>query len=84
MACPQKEVLGPSRSEAMSKSIIGDACRSHQVFATIDNHQAKHQGTRVKATGTLYDISSSILFDLGASDSFISPSHVQRCGLVAT
>ena len=31
----------------------------------------------------LHGISTSVLFDSSASDSFISPSLVQRCGLVA-
>ena len=62
---------------------MGDVERSHQVFVMVDNHQAEHQGTVVEATGTLHGISTSVLFDSGASDSFISPSLVQRCGLVA-
>ena len=80
--CPQKAGLGSSRGAAMSEPTMGDASRSHKVFVVVDNHQDEHQGTVVKATSMLYGISSSILFDLGASDSFISPSHVQQCGLV--
>ena len=68
----------------MSEPTMGDAGRSHRVFAMVDNHQAEHQGTVVEAIGMFYGISSSVLFDSSASDSFISPSHVQRCGLVAT
>ena len=49
----------------------------------VDNRQAKHQGMVVKATGTLHGISTLVLFDSSASDSFISPSLAQRCGLVA-
>ena len=60
----------------MSEPTVGDAGRSHRIFVEIENHQAKHQGTIVEATGTLYGISSSILFDSGALDSFISPSLV--------
>ena len=66
-----------------SKPTIGDARRNHRVFAAVDNHQAEHQGIVVKATGMLHGISNSILFDSGASDSFISPSLVHRCWLVA-
>ena len=68
----------------MFEPTMGDASRSHRVFAVVDNHQVEHQGTIFKAICTLYGISSLVLFDLGASNSFISPSHVQRCGLVET
>ena len=68
----------------MSEPTMGDIGRSHRVFVVVENCQAKHQGTVVKASTMLYGISSLVLFDLGASNSFISPSLVQRCGLVAT
>ena len=60
-----------------SKPTIGDVDQNHKVFEAIDNFQAKHQGIVVEATSTLHDISTSVLFDCGASDSFISPSLVQ-------
>ena len=76
VACPQKIVSGPSKGVAMSEPTVGDVGRSHRVFAEVDNYHAEHQGTVVEAIGTLYGISSSVLFDLGALDFFISPSHV--------
>ena len=76
MVCPQKVASRPNRGVAMSKPTMGDVARSHRIFVAVDNHQAEHQGTIVEATGTLYGISSLVLFDLGALDSFISPSLV--------
>ena len=66
-----------------SEPTIGDVGRNHRVFVVVDNCQAEHQGTIVEAIGTLHGISNSILFDSSAFNSFISPSLVQRCGLVA-
>ena len=82
MVCSQKIISRPSRGVAMSEPTMGDANRSHRVFVVVDNCQIDHPGTVFKATGTLYGISSLVLFDLGALDSFISPSLVQKCGLV--
>ena len=76
-ACPQKVASGSSKGVAMSKPTVGDTSRCHRVFLVVDNYQAEHQGTIVEATGTLYGISSSILFDSGASNSFLSPSLIQ-------
>ena len=73
MTCAQKISLGPSRGVTMSEPTVGDVGRSHRVFVVVYNHQAKNQGTIVKARGTLYGISSIVLCDLGALDSFISP-----------
>ena len=61
----------------MSKPTMGDVCRSHRVFVAVDKHQIEHQGALVEAIGMLHGISSTILFDLGALVSFISPSLIQ-------
>lgn len=63
---------------------MGDAGRAHWVFVAVENHQAEYQGTVVETSGVLNGTGISILFDLGASDSFISPLVVECCGLVAT
>ena len=47
------------------------------VFAVVDNHEVDHQGRVVEAIGTLHGISTLVLFDSGASYSFISPSLIQ-------
>ena len=49
----------------------------------VDNSQDEYQGTVVEATVTLHGISALVLFDSSVLDSFISPSLVQGCSLVA-
>ena len=68
---------------AASKPIVGDAGRAHRVFAAVDHRQADHQGTVVETTGAIQGIPLSVLFDSGATDSFISPSLVAKCKLEA-
>ena len=57
--------------------------KSHRVFAVVDNCQAKHQAIVIKATGIIQGHMVIVLFDFGATDSFISPSVVEHCRLVA-
>jgi predicted aspartyl protease len=38
----------------------------------------------LETTGKLNNTTISILIDLGATESFISPNALSRCGLVAT
>lgn len=42
MQFPIKTSSGPRRGVAMSKSTVGDVGRSYRIFATVENHQAKH------------------------------------------
>lgn len=69
---------------AASEPTVGDMGRSHRVFIALDNCQAKHQAMVIEATSMIKGNSVSILFDSGATNSFISPLVVERCGLVAT
>ena len=69
---------------ADSEPTVGDMGRSHRVFAAVDNRQADHQATVIESSGIIKGNNVSILFDSGATDSFISPLVVERCGLVAT
>ena len=62
---------------------MGDVGRSHTIYAAVDDRQADHQNTVVKTLGKLHGVSVSILFDSGATNSFISPTIVDRCGIVA-
>lgn len=82
--CPQKSTSGFNQRPAGSEPTVGDAGRSHCVFAAVDNRQSNHQSTVIEASSVLHDSSISILFDSGASNSFISPLVVERCGLMAT
>jgi hypothetical protein len=65
------------------KTLMGRASDSHQIYAAANNHQAEHQSTVVESSGTLNHINVKILFDYGATDSFISLSALEKSGLVA-
>jgi hypothetical protein len=62
---------------------MGRASGSHQIYATVNNRQEKHQSTVVESSGTLNHINVKILFDSGATDSFISSSALEKSGLAA-
>ena len=56
---------------------------SHHIYKAVDNCQAKHQFTVVESSGKLNYVNVKILFDSGATDSFISPSALEKSGLAA-
>ena len=62
---------------------MGRASGSHQIYSVVNSHQAEHQSMVVESSGTLNHINVKILFDSGATDSFISPCALEKCGLVA-
>jgi hypothetical protein len=65
------------------KASMGRASSSHQIYAAVNNRQAKHQSMVVESSCTLNHINVKILFDSGAKDSFISPSTLEKSGLAA-
>jgi hypothetical protein len=65
------------------KAPMGRASSSHHIYAAVNNRQAEHQSTVVESSGTLNHINVKILFDSGATDSFISPSALEKSGLAA-
>jgi hypothetical protein len=65
------------------KAPMGRASSSHQIYTAVNNRQAEHQSTVVESSGTLNHINVKILFDSGATDSFISPSALEKSGLAA-
>jgi hypothetical protein len=65
------------------KAPMGRASSSHHIYATVNNRQAEHQSTVVELSGTLNHINVKILFDSGVTDSFISPSALEKSGLAA-
>jgi hypothetical protein len=65
------------------KAPMGRSGRNHQIYAAVNNRQAEHQSTVVESSGTLNHINVKILFDSGATDSFISPSALEKSGLAA-
>eukprot|EP00253_Pinus_taeda_P008878 PITA_08878 len=55
----------------------------HRIHAAINHRQAEHQATVVESAGMINNIPLAVLIDPGATDSFISPSTILRCGLTA-
>ena len=62
---------------------MGRASNSHRIYVEINNRQAEHQSMVVDSSGMLNHINVKILFDSGATDSFISPSALEKSGLAA-
>ena len=62
---------------------MGRESSIHQIYAMVNNHQDEHQSTVVESSGMLNHINVNILFDSGATDSFISPSALEKSGLAA-
>jgi hypothetical protein len=62
---------------------MGRASSSHQIYATVNNHQAEHQSMVVESSGMLNHINVKILFDSSETDTFISPSTLEKSGLAA-
>jgi hypothetical protein len=65
------------------KALMGRASSSHQIYAVVNNYQDEHQSMVVESSGMLNHINVKILFDYGATDSFISPSALEKSGLAA-
>ena len=62
---------------------MGRASSNHHIYAVVNNCQAEHQSIVVESSGTLNHINVKILFDFGATDSFISPSALEKSVLAA-
>jgi hypothetical protein len=65
------------------KAPMGRSSSSHKIYAAVNNRQAEHQSTVVESSGMLNHVNVKILFDSGATDSFISPSALEKSGLAA-
>jgi hypothetical protein len=62
---------------------MGRESSSHHIYAAVNNRQAEHQSTVVESSGMLNHINVKILFDSGVTNSFISPSTLEKSGLAA-
>ncbi|XP_059072251.1 uncharacterized protein LOC131043017 [Cryptomeria japonica] len=49
--CPQRIHQTGNQGPVASEPTVGDAGRTHRVFAAVDNRQAEHQGTVIEAAG---------------------------------
>jgi hypothetical protein len=65
------------------KALMGRESSSYQIYTTVYNRQAEHQSMVVESSGTLNHINVKILFDSGVTDSFISPSALEKNRLAA-
>jgi hypothetical protein len=65
------------------KALMGRASSSHQIYEMVNNRQAEHQSMVVESLGMLNNVNVKILFDFGATDSFISPSALKKSGLTS-
>jgi hypothetical protein len=65
------------------KALMGKESSSHHIYVAVDNRQDEHQSTVVESSGMLNYVNVKILFDSGATDSFISPSALEKSGLEA-
>jgi hypothetical protein len=52
--------------------------KAHRIHAAVNNHQEEHQSTVLETTGTVADLTLSILIDPGATESFISGAALKR------
>jgi hypothetical protein len=65
------------------KAPMGRASSSHQIYVAVNNLQDEHQSMVVDSSSTLNHINVNILYDSGVTDSFISPSALEKSGLAA-
>jgi hypothetical protein len=65
------------------KALMGRSSSSHQIYIAVNNCQDEHQSMVVESLGMLNHINVNILFDFGATNSFISPYALKKSGLVA-
>jgi hypothetical protein len=49
----------------------------------INHHQVEHQATVIEFAGMIANILVSVLIDSCATDNFIPPSSLIRCGMVS-
>ena len=64
-------------------STVGYIDRSvPRIYASLDNRRFNHQCSMIEVEGKLKDVPISILFDYGASYSYINTNLVEKCKLV--
>eukprot|EP00253_Pinus_taeda_P012331 PITA_12331 len=77
--CPQRKGTDQI-SQIHEASTVGDVGRSMpRINAALDDRQAEYQPTMVEFEGKILNLSISVLIDLGATLSYISPKIVEQC-----
>lgn len=80
--CPNRKKGTRNVHSIQEATTIGEIARSvPQISAALENRQAEYQTSMVEVEGTLKHTPISILIDLGASLSYVSPSIVEKCQL---
>lgn len=79
----QRDCLEASSSilHRTGKEPISNNQGNHRIHALVNNDQAAHQSTVVESSAIINGIKLKILFDIGATNSFISSYALNKCGL---
>lgn len=63
-------------------STVGEVARSMpRINAALDDHQKEYHPTMIECEGMIANHPVSVLFDLGANLSYVSPNVVEKCQL---
>lgn len=69
-------------SQVYEASTVGDVALSiPRINASLEDRQADYQPMMVEFEGKIFDRSVSVLVDLGATLSYVSPKVVEKCNL---
>ena len=69
-------------TQLQEASRVGEVARSiPKINVTLEDHQAKYQPTMIEFEGKIFDQTISILINLRANLSYISPKIVKQCCL---
>eukprot|EP00253_Pinus_taeda_P015939 PITA_15939 len=79
--CPQRKGT-EQLSQIHEASTVGEVGRSiPRINAALEDRQAEYQPTMVEFEGKISNLTISVLVDLGATLSYVSPKIVERCKL---
>lgn len=81
----QHDCLEASSSllQRAGKEPIPNTQGNYRIHVVVNNNQAAHQSTVVESSGIINGIKFKMLFDIGATDSFILSYALNKCGLAA-
>ena len=80
--CPQQGKSTMAAHNIQEEDTVENAARGMpRIYAALDHRQADHQSHMIEFEGMIHNQSISILFDSGASHSYIDPSLVERLHL---
>jgi len=75
--CPYRNTANKIIQNIQEASIFGDIDKSiHRINIGLDGRKENHQSTIVEIEGKIHDKKLSILFDLAASLSYVSPTLI--------